>query len=115
MGHRRPKRTSRHKPDLNVVVTGGIEAFADFADAAVHHVGRGDDVASRFGLNERLADQHCDGLVVEDDAVTQQPVMAVAGVRIERHIAKDADVRHLFLDGADRLADQILGIERFGA
>ena len=94
--------------DLDVAETRGIEAFADRADAAIHHVGRRDDVAAGFGLNERLADQHGDGLVVEDDVVAQQAVMAVAGIGIERHIAKDADVRHLLLDGADRLADEVL-------
>ncbi len=65
--------------------------------------------------DQRLLHQHRDGLVVEDDAVAHQPVMAVAGVGIERHIAQHADLRHRFLDGADRAADQIVRVERFGA
>ena len=36
--------------------------------------------------------QHLDGLVVEDDAVAQQPVMAVAGIGIERDVAEHADL-----------------------
>ena len=101
--------------NLNVVIARCIEALADRTNAAVHHVGRSNDVAAGFDLNERLADQNRDSLVVEDDAVAEQAVMAVAGIRIERHVAKNADVRHLFLDGADRLADEIFCIERFGA
>ena len=81
----------------------------------VHHVGRRDDVATGFGLDQRLADQHADGLVVEDDAVANEPIVAVAGVGIERHVAQHTDLRHLFLDGADGAADQIVGIERLGA
>ena len=65
--------------------------------------------------HQRLPDQHRDGFVVDDLAVAQQPVMAVAGVGIERDVAQDADVRHFLLDRADRLADQIFRIERFAA
>ena len=59
--------------------------------------------------------QHRHGLVVEDDAVAQQAVMAVAGVGIERHVAEHADLRHLLLDGADGAADQVVGVERLAA
>ncbi len=72
-----------------------IERGADRADAAVHHVGRRDDVAAGLGLDQRLLDQHLDGLVVDDDAIAQKPVMAVAGIGIERDVAEDADLRHL--------------------
>ena len=37
-----------------------------------------------------------------------EPVMAVAGVGIERDVAEDADLRHLLLDGADGAADEIV-------
>jgi len=46
----------------------------------------------------------------EDDAVAQQPVMAMAGVGIERDVAEDADLRHGLLDGADGAADEIVGL-----
>ena len=74
--------------DLDVVEAGGIEPGADGADAAIHHVGGRDDVAAGLGLDQSLADQHRDGLVVEDDAVAYQAVMAVAGIGIERHVAE---------------------------
>ena len=88
---------------------------ADSADAAVHHVGGRNDVAAGFGLDQRLLHQDGDGFVVEDDAVAQQAVMAVAGIGIERDVAEHADLRNFLLDGADGAADQIVGIERFGA
>ena len=37
-------------------------------------------------LHHRLLDQHGNGFVVEDFAVAQQPVMAVAGEGIERDV-----------------------------
>ena len=56
-----------------------LERRADRADAAVHHVGRRDDVGARRRLVQRLVDQHVDGLVVEHIAgVVDQPVLAVA-------------------------------------
>ena len=65
--------------------------------------------------HQRLLHQHLDRLVVDDLVAAHQAVMAVAGVGIERDVAQDADVGHFLLDGADRLADQIVGIERFAA
>ncbi len=85
-----------------------VERRADGADAAVHHVGRRDDVAAGLGLDQRLLHQHLHGLVVDDVAVAQQAVMAVAGIGIERHVAEDADLGHLLLDRADRAAHQIV-------
>ena len=92
-----------------------IEAGANRADPAVHHVGGRDDVAAGLGLDQRLLDQNLDGLVVDDGAVAQKAVMAMAGIGIERDIAEHAELRHLLLDGANCAADQIVGIERFAA
>ena len=41
--------------------------------------------------------------------------MAVAGEGIKRDVAEQPDIGKFFLDGAYRLAHQIVGIERFGA
>ena len=81
--------------DLDVGKARRIEAGADRADAAVHHVGRRDDVAAGLGLDQGLADQNPDGLVVENDAVAHQAVMAVAGIGIERDVAENADLAAL--------------------
>ena len=92
-----------------------IECRADRRDTAIHHVRWRDDVAAGLGLHQRLLHQHLDRLVVDDRAVAQQPVMAVAGIGIERDVAEDADLRHLLLDRADGAADQVVRIERFAA
>ena len=54
-------------------------------------------------------------LVVENAAVLDQAVMAVAGVGIERDIAEDAEIGKFLLDRAHGLADQIVGVERLRA
>ena len=66
-------------------------------------------------LHQRLLDQHGDRLVVEDDAVAQQAVMAVAGEGIERDVGQEADLRHFLFDGAQGAADQIVRVERLAA
>ena len=42
-----------------------------------------------------------------DIAVANQPVMAVAGIGIQRHVAENADLRHSFLDRAHAAADRL--------
>ena len=101
--------------DLHVAKAGRIEAGADGANSAVHHVGGRDDVAARFGLDHGLAHQNRDRFVVENDSLTQQPIMAVAGIGVERHVAEHADLRHLFLDRSDGAADEVFGVKRLGA
>ena len=44
-----------------------------------------------------------------------QPVMAVAGEGIERHVAEHAEIGKLLLDRAHRLADQIVRVERLAS
>ena len=52
-----------------------------------------------------------DGLVVDDDAVAQDAVMAVAGEGVERHVGDDADLRHRRLDRARRAVDEVVRVE----
>ena len=52
--------------DLHVARSLRVERAADGADAAIHHVGGRDDVASGLRLDQRLAHQHGDRLVVHD-------------------------------------------------
>ena len=92
-----------------------VERHADRTDASVHHVRGRDDIAARIGLHQGLPGQDLDGLVVQDHAVLQQSVMAVAGERIERDIAQDADLGHGFLDRAHGTAHQVLGIDGLAA
>ena len=84
------------------------ERLPDRADAAVHHVRRREDIAAGLGLVQRLAHQHLDGAVVVDLAVDEEPVMAVAGIGVERHVADHSDIADACLDGAHRAADEIV-------
>ena len=101
--------------DLHVEESGRVQRLADGADAAVHHVRRRDDVAAGFGLHQRLPHQYRDRLVVEDPAVLDQPVMAVAGEGIERDVAEHAEIGKFLLDRAHRLAHEVIGVERLRA
>ena len=67
------------------------------------------------GVDQGLVDQDRDRLVVEDLALAQEAVMAVAGIGIERDVAQDSDIGKFLLDRADGAADQIVGIERLGS
>ena len=93
-----------------------VQPVADGADAAVHHVGGGDDIGAGAGLDERLFDEDRDGLVVEDVAVlVQQAVMAVAGEGIEGDVAGDADFGGCGLHGLDDGGDEAFGVDGFVA
>ena len=72
--------------------------------------------APAFGLVDRLVDQHCHRIVIDDIAgVVEQPVLAVAGIGVERDIGEDADIASAGIaDRLDRAAHQIVGIERLG-
>ena len=85
---------------------------ADGADAAVHHVGGGEDVGAGLRLHQRLAHQRLERLVVGDIGAAQQAVVSVAGVGVERDVEDDADVEAGGLHGARRAADEVLRIER---
>jgi len=99
--------------DLDVLVAFSFQRGPDRAHPPIHHVGRGDDRGARARLVECLVDQHLRGHVVEHaSGLIHQPVMAVSGVRIERHVRQDADVGHRVADGAGGAADQVVGVER---
>jgi hypothetical protein len=95
-------------------VAAGVQRVADRADPAVHHVARGDHVDAGPRLNQRLAAQHLDRLVVDDVPIPNEAVMAVARIRIERHVADQADLRHRAADRADGPAHEVLGVEGLG-
>ena len=56
---------------------------------------------------KRLGDKHGDGRVVDDLLAVENPVMAVARIRIERDIGDDADLRYGAFDGACRATDEV--------
>ncbi len=92
-------------------MAGSVERLADGADAAVHHVGGGDHVRTRFRLKHGGAGNDRHTLVVHDDAVAEDSIVAVIGKRVERRVGDDADLRHGRLDGARRPAHQVVGVQ----
>ena len=52
---------------------------------------------------------------IQNDAVAQKAVVTMACEGVKRHVAQDANLRHLFLDGANGAADKIVRIERLAS
>ena len=78
---------------------GRLERVPDRADPAVHHVGRRHDVDTGLCLDDRLAPQDLDGLVIEHVAVgVDDAVLSVAGERVQRDVGQDAEIREARLD-----------------
>ena len=79
-----------------------FESRSNRSDPAVHHVAGRDDVHAGLGLHQRLLGQHGHGAVVDDvAAVVQQPVLAVTGEGVERHVGQDAQFGEAFLQFAN--------------
>ncbi len=62
-------------------------------DAPVHHIRGRDDVGAGLDLDQGLFGEHFYRFVVEDAPVAEEPVMAMVGERIERHIGHEPHVR----------------------
>ena len=93
-----------------------LEALADDADAAVHHVGGRNDVGAGSGLSEYLLDEHFDRLVVQDVAFfVDEAVLTVRGVRVKRNVGHHAELRIGGLEGLDGARDQAVGVRGFTA
>ena len=67
------------------------------------------------GLDHRLLLQDLDSFVILDIAVANDPVMTVRGERVERHVAKDAELGQCLFQRRDGAADEIAGIDRVAA
>jgi hypothetical protein len=95
-------------------MTARFQRLADHADASIHHVGRRDHVGSRVGVRQGLLDQDFDGGVIGDVALfVEQPILAVAGVRVERDVGDDAEFGLRALERAYRALDQPVRIPGF--
>ena len=95
-------------------MAGLLQRTPDRANAAIHHVGRGQNITARLNLRQALLDQQIDSGVIEDDAVLHHPVMAMIGKGVERYIADYAHFRRSILHRLDRPHDEAIAIERFG-
>ena len=89
-----------------MAVTLVVEGFADGANTAIHHVAGADQISASSGLGDRLLAEDFNGFVVENDAlIADDAVMAVTGVRVERHVGHHRHAGMLLLDAADRPRD----------
>ena len=62
------------------------------------------------GLRQRLLDEALDGRLVDDVAVlVDDAVLAIAGVRVQRHVAQHAQVGEALLQFAHHARDQAVG------
>ena len=74
-----------------------FERCPDSPDATVHHVRGRDNVHAGRRLHQRLLHQNVERLVVEDVArVVDYAILAVRGIRIERHVGHDSQLGKTF-------------------
>ena len=78
-----------------------VERFADGGDAAVHHVGRRDDVSAGLSLRDSDLLQEFERLVVVDVVAFEMAAVTVRRVLAEADIADDHELWHRGLDGLD--------------
>jgi len=112
-GYEAQRSYSIASPPDGATVELTVERIANAADAAIHHVGRRHHVDAGLGFRQCLAHQRLECLVIQDHAVAQQAVMAMARIGVERHIADDADCGHRALDLADGAVHQVLRVPCF--
>ena len=77
-----------------------IQFLANGAHAAIHHVGRRNDVRAGFHLGQCGLGQKRQGGIIVDFTILDQPAMAVAGVFVQADIADDHQVRQGLLHRA---------------
>ena len=78
-----------------------VECLADGGDAAVHHVGRRDDVSAGLSLRDGDLLQEFERLVVVDVMALEMATVAMRRVLAEADIADNHELWHRGLDGLD--------------
>ena len=78
-------------------------------------VGGRDDVGAGIGLGNRRPHQLVHGLVIDDLAIPENAVMAMAGEGVERHIGDHPDVRDRLLYRRRHLIEEVVALEDFRA
>ena len=88
-----------------------FQRFANGANAAIHHVRGRHHVGSGAGVRNGLLDQRFYRQVIDHVAgVINQPVLAVGGVRVQRHVGDHAQPGKLLLEGGDGGLHQAFGV-----
>ena len=77
-----------------------VEHHAQGLYPTVHHIGRPQDVETRFSLGQAHLLEDVQGLVVNDLTLIDQAVMPVGAVGVHGYVADEAGFRETGLDGA---------------
>ncbi len=101
--------------DQNVLMPLGFERAAHRANAAIHHIGRADNVRASLCLREGHFDQGLNRAVIYDNAIFNKTVVAIDIVRIKRNIRHDCNIRGCILNGAGRLIGEVVWVPRLSA
>jgi len=109
-GHLRRIAHDRHAREA-----GRVERLADRGHAAVHHVGRGDQIRAGARLDHCDLAEQVGGRVVVHLAVDDDATVPVVGVLAEADVAADEQIGGGALDGADRLLHDALLVVRLGS
>jgi len=93
-----------------------IKCGADRADAAVHHVGWGDDIDAGGGAGQRLLFENRNRFVVQHiTGSINDAVLTVGGVRIQRDVGDYAEFGQMFFQRGDAAWHQPFGIGGFAS
>ena len=103
-------RGVRH--DGNVGKPLSIKRLTNCTDAAVHHVGRRNDVRASTSLRHSLLAEIVDSLVIHDNTVgANHAIMAHRVVRVEGDVRIHLKVRESVLQKRDGALRQTVGVE----
>ena len=93
----------------------GFQRAANGANAPVHHVGGGNHIRTGFGMGKRLFNENIHGFVVKDIAAfIDQPVLAMAGEGVQRHVGDDPEFGQLALQFTYRTLRQSIRVVCLG-
>ena len=82
-----------------------VERLADGVDAAIHHVGRRDEIGAGVRVRERGLGDELQRAIVVDLAIDHDAAVSVGGVLAETDVGNDDEIRIGVLQHAHRLLD----------
>ena len=88
---KRRRILGRIRHDHHIDVACIVQGFSDRSNSSVHHIGRSDHRGARCGLVDGLFAQDFGCFVVDNVSIDQQAIVTMRCIRVESHIAHDAD------------------------
>ena len=87
----------RVRQNSGVDVAAGFERVTNSPDSPIHHVRGGNHMSACVGVAKCLTNQYIHRFIVNNiTSIVHQTILAVSGVRIERHIRDDSKFRTAF-------------------